>query len=187
MLLILREAENDEIDEKETLTTWNTAPLRILSRPFHSGEVRAALRCDWVPLHQTRWTAGSFPSSPVRSPDECPIVPASCCLRRISRPFRRIAAGFFCWAPAPLRVFPRSGTINVKIEILDPEGNIFETVTGETDNKGYFTFEYKVIHNIDRLGEYTFTITAGNQISEGSTFFVEESGGPVSCVFDDSC
>ncbi len=64
--------------------------------------------------------------------------------------------------------------INVKIEILDPEGNIFETVTGETDNKGYFTFEHKVIHNIDRLGEYTITITAGNQVFEGSTFFIEE-------------
>ena len=64
--------------------------------------------------------------------------------------------------------------ISIKIEILDPEGNIFETVTGETDNKGYFTFEHKVIQNIDRFGEYTFTITAGNQISEGSTFFQEE-------------
>jgi len=64
--------------------------------------------------------------------------------------------------------------ISVKIEILDPEGNIFKTVTGETDNKGYFTFEHKIIQNIDRLGEYTFTITAGNQISEGSAFFKEE-------------
>jgi len=77
--------------------------------------------------------------------------------------------------------------INVKIEILDPEGNIFETVTGETDNKGYFTFEHKVIQNVDRFGEYTFTIMAGNQISEGSAFFEEEEDDGVSCEFDNSC
>jgi len=65
--------------------------------------------------------------------------------------------------------------IEVNIEILDPNGDIFKTVTGETDNKGYFTFEHKIAYNVDRLGKYSITITAGNQVFEGSTSFIEET------------
>ena len=62
--------------------------------------------------------------------------------------------------------------IKVNLEILDPDGDVFESISGETDNKGYFTFDHQVIENIDTLGEYTFTITANNQVYEGSTFFI---------------
>ena len=62
--------------------------------------------------------------------------------------------------------------IKVNLEILNPDGDIFKSISGETDNKGYFRFEYQVIENIDRLGEYTFTITANNQVYVGSTFFI---------------
>lgn len=62
--------------------------------------------------------------------------------------------------------------IKVNLEILDPEGDVFKSISGETDNKGYFTFEHQVIENIDRLGVYTFTITANNQVYVGSTFFI---------------
>jgi len=65
--------------------------------------------------------------------------------------------------------------IEVNIEILDPNGDIFKTVTGETDNKGYFTFEHKITYNVDRLGKYSITITAGNQVFEGSTYFIAQS------------
>lgn len=65
--------------------------------------------------------------------------------------------------------------IKVNIEILDPNGNVFKTISGETDNKGYFIFEHQIIENIDKLGEYTFTIKVNNQVYEGSTNFIEES------------
>jgi len=65
--------------------------------------------------------------------------------------------------------------IEVNIEILDPNGDIFKTVTGETDNKGYFTFEHKITYNVDRLGKYSITITAGDQVFEGSTYFIAQS------------
>jgi len=62
--------------------------------------------------------------------------------------------------------------IKINLEIIKPDGDVFDTISGETDNKGYFTFEHQIIENIDRLGEYTFTITANNQVYEGSTFFI---------------
>ncbi len=62
--------------------------------------------------------------------------------------------------------------IKINLEILNPDGDIFKSISGETDNKGYFRFEHQVIENIDRLGEYTFTITANNQVYVGSTFFI---------------
>jgi len=49
--------------------------------------------------------------------------------------------------------------IKINLEILNPDGDVFKSISGETDNKGYFTFEHQVIENIDRLGEYTYTIT----------------------------
>jgi len=61
--------------------------------------------------------------------------------------------------------------IKINLEILNPDGDVFKSISGETDNKGYFTFEHQVIENIDRLGEYTYTITANNQVYVGSTFF----------------
>jgi len=71
--------------------------------------------------------------------------------------------------------------IEVNIEILDPLGNVFKKISGETDNKGYFIFKHKIIENIDKLGKYTFTITANNQVYEGSTNFigVKDDGGRI--------
>lgn len=68
----------------------------------------------------------------------------------------------------------------VNVEMFDPLGNVFKTLSGETDSKGYFTFSHKIIENTDRLGKYTFTITANDQVYEGSTFFIEESDGGAS-------
>ena len=62
--------------------------------------------------------------------------------------------------------------IKVNLEILNPDGDVFKTISGETDNKGYFTFNHQIIENVDGLGEYTFTITANNQVYVGSTFFI---------------
>jgi len=62
--------------------------------------------------------------------------------------------------------------IKVNIEMRDPDGDVFKIISGETNSKGYFKFQHQVTENIDKLGEYTFTITANNQVYEGSTFFL---------------
>ncbi len=62
--------------------------------------------------------------------------------------------------------------IEVNIEILAPNGNVFKTISGETDNKGYFIFAHKLTDNIDKVGTYTLTIKVNNQVYEGFTHFL---------------
>jgi len=63
--------------------------------------------------------------------------------------------------------------IEVNIEILAPNGNVFKTISGETDNKGYFIFAHKLTDNIDKVGTYTLTIKVNNQVYEGFTHFLK--------------
>jgi len=63
--------------------------------------------------------------------------------------------------------------IEVNIEILAPDGNVYKTISGETDNKGYFIFAHKLTANIDKVGTYTLTIKVNNQIYEGFTHFLK--------------
>ncbi len=63
--------------------------------------------------------------------------------------------------------------IEVNIEILAPDGNVFKTISGETDNKGYFIFAHKLTDNIDKVGTYTLTIKVNNQVYEGFTHFLK--------------